>query len=114
MSSNTLGPGVRVYIGYTPRTALMTDEEYAVVCHTGTVLSGPFPPHSIINPERKTINPERSWLVHPDGWSRDHVYIVESMLTPIDDGDPDAERRQREREFDEWVAAGRPVPKVTP
>lgn len=112
MSAGTLGPGARVWIGWAPDHTIEPDAiARGSRCRTGTVVDGPFPPGSVLYVPKQQFIPYTGFTVKPDDLDGS-VFIDEAFLFPIDDGE--AARERRRREHDEWVAAGRPVPKVMP
>lgn len=96
--SAQLGVGVRVFIGFSPRERLTPK---AVICVRGIIVHGPYPAGPINQwpaGVRRRIAPgivcfyetaEPSWLVgYEAGERRKFQICVESILFPIDDGDP--------------------------
>lgn len=80
----TLGPGVRVWIGWAPvvcRVLVNGDPR----CQCGVVVEGPFPPRMrVLFEGRPYLLPTRSWRVQV----ADRTWlVVEPMLFPIDGGD---------------------------
>ena len=76
--SGTLGPGQRVWIGWT-QAKTRREREYDPRCKKGTLLEGP-------SPAGDELALHSSWLVAVDGL-RPRMQIAEYLLKPIDGDD---------------------------
>jgi hypothetical protein len=87
-----LGPGVRVYCGYAASSQRFDfgGASRAGVCTTGTIKRGPFSRDEMplmIQPDGTVSRmAETWWIVRTDGGFLGAY--AESLLTPIDGGDP--------------------------
>lgn len=96
-----LGPGVRVYIGWTTKVSPMVAHTR---CHTGTLLTGPHLPHDTFTTSYGemgiNIDPFTVWEVKPDNYEKT-VLAAEKLLYPIDDWDEPIEEDIEEPECTE-------------
>jgi hypothetical protein len=87
---STLGPGVRVWIGWSPPEFNCGQSP---CLRTGTIVSGPYAREMPV--ELCAWLADTWWFVNADG---DQYAIIEKLLFPIDDGDPFAVEQEQEVE----------------
>lgn len=85
-----LGPGTRVYIGYTPDWRFVdgangTDGR----CRTGTITEGPFEPGKLYRDKAGDLYETTRVMFNVDVDGGGAVAAASRILFPIDDGTPD-------------------------
>lgn len=83
--SGVLGPGCRVWIGWTPTTNVYGPVDARL--RTGTVVDGPHPPGTLMLFSGRT-NRSVMWIVQADG-APQPTAVNERLLTPLDGGEPE-------------------------
>lgn len=97
---STLGVGVRVWVGWCP-DGRCDPFSRGARCQIGRIVDGPFPPGGYMTGFGINIT-ENHWMV---AIGDEEYHAAESMLFPIDDGDPAAEPREQEQDQPEEVEA---------
>lgn len=93
--AGALGVGARVFVGWCPDSHVHGPGDGRL--KRGTLEAGPYEQGTILHFVNGPIKTgSRCWRVHVDGLGPNMV--CESLITPIDDDDLEAEPRERELE----------------